>query len=365
MNVLTSIWDDIAARKLYITGGIGAQGGGESFGSPYFLPNERSYCETCASIAFVLFNQRMFQLTGDAKYIDMLERSLYNALLAGYAITGEKFFYPNPLASSGRHERSEWFECACCPPNVARFIATVPGYMYATKGNTVYVNLYGASVMHTVMGDVPVEITQKTEYPWEGAITLSVKPAKEVNGALALRIPGWARNEVMPGDLYLFEKESMQQPEISINGEKADLKIQSGYAIVKRDWKAGDTIEMQLPMPVRRIWSNPAIRTNKDLAAFQRGPIVYCAEWPDNSKHVFDLCLPVGTELKPEYNPELFNGIMTLKGKAELIYYPEGSTNTAKAEQEVTLIPYYAWAHRGRGEMAVWLVEKEIVARPV
>jgi len=157
-----------------------------------------------------------------------------------------------------------------------------------------------------------------------------------VNGALALRIPGWARNEVMLGDLYSFEKESTQQPEILVNGEKGELDIRNGYAMLKREWKKGDTIELRLPMPVRRIRSNPAIKTNKDLVAFQRGPIVYCAEWPDNSKHVFDLCLPVGTELKPEYNPELFNGIMTLKGKAELIYYPEGSTNTAKAEQEVT-----------------------------
>ena len=362
-NTLDRLWNDVVLKRLYITGGIGP-GGGESFGKDYYLPNGRAYCETCASIALVFWNQRMFQMTGDGKYIDVLERTLYNALIDGVAIPGNRFFYPNPVSSNGRHQRSEFFACACCPVNIVRFIPTVHGYMYATKGDTLYVNLYGKSDMKTTLGGTQLEIRQDTKYPWNGTVKMTVTPAEKKEFTIAVRIPGWARNEPVPSDLYHYAKANDEKVTVSVNGTVVDGSLDKGYVKLRREWNPGDTITVDMPMPVRRVVSHPNVQANKERLALQRGPLVYCAEGPDNGTHVFDLYIPDTAELKGVWRPDMFNGIETIEGEVVLAYYPKDGTNIMEEAHKLVAIPYYAWAHRGRGNMSVWLARTIAAAKP-
>ena len=358
---LDKIWADVVGTKLYITGGIGAAGAWEGYGPAYRLPNASAYAETCANIATFLWNSRMLRLELDAKYADVMERILYNGVLSGISLSGDKFFYPNPLTSFGQHERTPWFTCACCPPNVARVLASVPGYFYAASDDKVYVNLFAQGTGRLRAGGTDLEIVQTTEYPWKGDIRIEVKPEKAAELTLAVRVPGWALNRPVPSDLYAYAEAAGAAPVLKLNGEPVELRIDKGYALVGRTWRAGDVVELSLPMPVRRVAANEAVEEDRGRVAVERGPLVYCAEWPDNLGRVSNLVLPDGSALVAEARPDLLGGVVVIKGEGEALSEKAGKVVTEK--KAVTLIPYYAWANRGKGEMTVWLARDPSKAR--
>jgi DUF1680 family protein len=364
-NALTKIWDDLIETKYYITGGLGSGGDNEGFGEPYYLPNMSAYCETCASISNVFWNYRMFLLHGESKYFDVLERSLYNAILSGVSLSGDRFFYPNPLESRGQHERSAWFGCACCPSNVCRFIPSIPGYIYAQDKSTIFLNLYIQNESEIDFNGCKVQVGQTTDYPWSGKIIVSINPAESKYFEVAMRIPGWAKGEVVPGDLYHFLADENPPHTITVNGIPAKYRLKNGYAFITNTWKPGDKIELNLPMPVKKVVANPFVAADRDRVALQRGPLVYCLEWPDNQDgHVLNLVLDSTTELKSSFNPDLLNGVETIHGKASVPKRNENG-NLFLADQSFTAIPYHAWANRGAGEMGVWIASKISAARPV
>jgi DUF1680 family protein len=364
IKAIDDIWEDAVYKKMYVTGGIGSTGNGEAFGAAYELPNMSAYNETCASIANVYWNYRLFLLHGDAKYYDVLERTLYNAFLSGVSLTGDRFFYPNPLESHGQHQRSPWFSCACCPSNVTRFVPSIGGYFYAQKDQSLYVNLYGESTADFAVGKTPVTLKQKTNYPWEGDIQIEVTPAQAATFDIRLRIPGWAQDTPMAGDLYSFRDKATAQPQVSVNGKAVPLTTHKGYAVLDRKWKKGDVIRITLPMPVRRVVGNTHIAADQDKYAYQRGPLVYCAEWPDYAeKKVLNIVVPDDARMQAVYTPDLFNGVYRLQTKGEAA--ARASETEIKTQPvDVTLIPYFAWAHRGAGEMTVWIPRKAGVAQP-
>jgi len=358
IQTVDRIWENVVSKKMYITGGIGARGGGESFGPNYNLPNESAYAETCAAIANAFWNHRMFLLHGDAKYIDVLEKVIYNGMLSGVALSGDLFFYPNPLESSGQHERSSWFNCACCPSNISRFMPSIPGYVYAQRGKELFVNLFVDSQTDIDLNNTRILVIQETKYPWEGQVRIRLEPESEKKFIVHVRIPGWALEQPVPSDLYHFIDSSDEAPTLMVNGETIPLSMNKGYVPIQRTWKGGDTIELNLPMPVRRVESHPEVKENKGKIALVRGPVVYCAEWPDNAGHVSNLVLSDDAELSIEYRANLLNGITVIKGQALALSGTEDETTIRREIQDFTAIPYYAWAHRGPGEMAVWLSRK-------
>ncbi|MHC4508987.1 MAG: glycoside hydrolase family 127 protein, partial [Planctomycetota bacterium] len=354
----------VVGTKLYITGGIGAAGGHEGFGGPYELPNMTAYCETCASIANILWNHRMFLMHGDAKYLDVLERVLYNAVLSGISMEGDRFFYPNPLESTGRHARSPWFGCACCPSNVARFVPSVPGYAYAHKDDDVYVNLFisGEAVIETANNKV--RVSQQTQYPWQGTVRIEVEPERSEMFAMNVRIPGWAANECVPSDLYKFQKSMDVEIGLKVNGRPVSPEVRNGFAHIERRWQKGDKIELSLPMPIRRVIANEKVEADRGKVALQRGPIVFCLEAPDNDGKVLNMVIGDDVRLRAEYRPELLNGVVVIEGTGQVVKKTmEGKIVSSRA-RPFTAIPYYAWAHRGRGEMTVWPARKAEAARP-
>jgi len=364
IRAIDTIWNDVVATKLYLTGGIGAAGGHEGFGGPYELPNMTAYCETCASIANVLWNHRMFLMRGDAKYIDVLERTMYNAALSGVSLEGNRFFYPNVLESIGQHQRSPWFGCACCPSNVARFIPSVPGFAYASKEDDVYVNLFLGSEVTIPTPQNKVRLIQETRFPWEGRVKIRVEPENAGDFAVHIRIPGWARNRPVPSDLYSFIDEAPGEASLAVNGESVPLQMDRGYARLQRNWTRGDTIQLDLPMPVRRIVSHDRVTSNADKVALQRGPLVYCLEGPDNGGKVLDLVLPDHAELSPRFQPELLGGVVTLHGEAGTAKRTLDGRIVPDAKRPCVAIPYYAWAHRGLSQMTVWPARVPQGARP-
>ncbi len=282
VQAIDKLWKNVVSKKLYITGGVGALGSGEAYGRNYELPNLSAYCETCANIANCFWNERMFLLHGDAKYIDVLERSLYNGVISGVSLDGKSFFYVNPLESDGGEGRSPWFGCACCPPNVCRFLASLPGYVYAVKENSLYANLYVGGKATVKIGESKVGIVQETRYPWEGEIKLALDPERAGQRfALRLRIPGWAQNTPVPSDLYGFLEKSDAAPTLKVNGKTEEIELAEGYAVLDREWKRGDTVELNLPMPVRRVLCNEKVAEDRGKTALQRGPVVFCIEHPD------------------------------------------------------------------------------------
>lgn len=365
LKAIDRIWESMVGRKLYLTGGIGATGSGEAFGGDYELPNMTAYNETCAAIGNDYWNYRLFLLHADAKYIDVMERTLYNGLLSGASLDGKSYFYPNPLESKGQHQRSPWFGVACCPGNMTRFLASVPGYVYAQQGDALYVNLFVASQSEIKMdGDRVVKLSQETRYPWDGQVRMTVNPNKRGRFTINVRIPGWARNEAAPSDLYRFQDRIDEPATIKINGRPVTFKLDKGYAGLNRDWKSGDVIELALPTPVRRITAHQQVEADRGRVALQRGPLVYCAEWPDNpGGRVRNLMLPDGAKLTAQFQPGLLNGVEVIKGKA-IALASDAEGKTLKTEQDFTAIPYFAWANRGRGEMIVWLPNNESGVRP-
>ncbi|QOY86391.1 glycoside hydrolase family 127 protein [Paludibaculum fermentans] len=366
VQAIDRIWENVVSRKLYITGGIGATGAGEAFGKAYELPNMSAYNETCAAIGNDYWNHRLFLLHADAKYIDVMERTLYNGLISGVSLDGKTFFYPNPLESNGQHARSPWFGCACCPGNITRFLASLPGYMYAQHGSTLYVNLFAASSAGIDLEGVgKVKVTQQTRYPWEGAVKLTVEPARQGAFSVNVRIPGWARGEAVPSDLYRFAEPSAPAASIKVNGQPVPMKLVSGYVALDRTWRAGDVIELNLPMPIRRVLANDQVAADRGRVALQRGPLVYTAEWPDNPEgRVRNLVLPVHASLAAEFKPELLGGVTVIRSTAQALAYDAQGRVTRKS-QPFTAIPYFAWANRGKGQMTVWLPVNDAAARPL
>ena len=365
VKAMDRIWTSTVGQKLYITGGIGATGRGEAFGGPYELPNMTAYNETCASIGMDYWNHRLFLLHGEAKYIDVMERTLYNGLISGVSLDGKTFFYPNPLESNGQHERSPWFGVACCPGNITRFLASVPGYVYARQGDSIYVNLYaeGTADIETEGGRT-VRLAQKTRYPWDGGIRLTVTPDTERTFAIKLRIPGWARGEAVPSDLYRFAAPSDEQVTVSVNGDPVRVVLDRGYVTLDRHWKAGDTVALTLQMPVRRIVAHERVEADRGRMALQRGPIVYAAEWVDNpGGKVRNIVLSPEAPLQTAYRADLLNGVQVVTARAAgLAYDAEG--RVTRREQDFMAIPYATWANRGPGQMAVWLATTDETARP-
>jgi len=388
-DAVRKLWENVVGKKMYLTGGIGSRHDRERFGQNYELPNLTGYLETCASIGMAFWNLRMFLLTGEAAYIDVMERVMYNGVLAGVSLDGTLFFYPNPLESDGKYRfnkgragRAPWFGVACCPGNVSRFLPSVPGYVYATRDDILYVNLFIAGAARVDLGGRAVSITQETRYPWDGRIGLTVDPVRKAEFALHIRIPGWARNEPVPGDLYRFVERDGAGVSIRVNGKVVSADLDRGFARVRRVWQKGDRVEVVLPMEPRRIVAHPSVKDDAGFVAVERGPLVYCAEGPDNGGRALNIVLPDGAPLKPVEKPGLLGGVVVLTGEARAAE-PAAvervgavGTDDAPADDEeeappasrrrlvpgaalkphpLVLIPYYAWAHRGEGEMTVWL----------
>jgi hypothetical protein len=341
------LWENVVGKKLYLTGGVGARDTSEAFGDAYELPNATAYTETCAAIGNAFWQQRLFLLHGDARYADVLERVMYNGLISGVSLDGMSFFYQNPLESDGKRVlyqgqtvRAPWFEVACCPPNITRFLASMPGYIYGVKDDMIYVNLFLANSADLDVRGTMIALRQETRYPWDGAVRIIVDPAAPAELTLNVRIPGWARNEPVPSDLYRFVDRSDEAPLLQVNGEAFPINLEKGYARIRRTWKRGDTIELDLPMPVRRVVAHERVAADSGRVALQRGPLVYCAEGVDNGGRALNLTIPDAASFMAEFRSGLLNGVVIVKGKGFLA------------------IPYYAWANRGPGEMEVWFPRK-------
>jgi len=383
------LWENVVGRKMYLTGGIGSRHDRERFGDDYELPNLTGYLETCASIGMAIWNHRMFLLTGESAYVDVMERAMYNGVLSGVSLDGTLFFYPNPLESDGtykfnkgRAERAPWFGVACCPGNVSRFLPSVPGYVYATQGDAIYVNLFIAGDAKVDLDGRKVAVRQETRYPWDGTVTLTVGPEKKGTFALHVRIPGWAQGRPVPADLYGYADRVDAKVSLRVNGKAVALDMDKGFARIRRTWKTGDRVDVVFPMEARRVAAHRAVKDDAGFVAIERGPLVYCAEAPDNGGRALNIVLPDSTALRPETRPDLLGGIVVLTGEAlaadpsAVTRVGEAAGKDAAADDEedappasrrrlapgaglkphpLVLIPYYAWANRGPGEMTVWL----------
>lgn len=345
------LWNNMVSRKMYLTGGIGSKHEDEAFGHNFELPNLTAYNETCAAIGSVLWNQRMFLLTGDADYVNIMERTLYNGVIPGISVDGKKFFYPNPLESDGDYAfnqgaktRSPWFDCSCCPTNLIRFLPSIPGLIYATKNEHLYVNLFVANKGTCMVGNDTVHIEQQTNYPWKGTINMTIDPSVDKEFTLHVRIPGWADNQVAPGNLYTYTKQNSDAYKLTVNGKKADENLRNGYAEITRTWKKGDKIRLELPMKVQEVVTTKTVAENRGKVAFEYGPLVYCAEQADNAA-MDNLSVTDKTSLKPVDGTLLGNNVVLLKGKS--------------ASKPITLIPYYLWSNRGVGKMKVWIPKQQ------
>ena len=356
IKAIDTIWDNMVTKKYYITGGIGARHQGESFGDNYELPNSTAYCETCAAIGNVYVNHRLFLLHGDSKYYDVLERTLYNGVLSGQSLNGDEFFYPNPLASDGGYSRKPWFGCACCPSNLSRFIPSLPGYVYAVKDGDVYVNLYLANDGDLKVNGKRVRLSQSGNYVDDGNVAVTIDENKAGAFTLKLRIPGWQLGRPVPGDLYSYIDPKAGNISVKVNGVDVPVEnLQKGYLGINRKWKKGDKVEIRFDNTPRMIVANDKVKNDRGKVAIERGPIVYCAEWPDND---FDLA---GVVIQK--NAVISDGISQdnkLKGLHELSVPAQSISRKADGKlgiRDVTLrmIPYYSWANRGEGKMRVWI----------
>lgn len=353
IDAIDRIWDNIVGKKYYITGGVGATASGEAFGANYELPNMSAYCETCAAIAQVYLNYRLFLLHGDSKYYDALERSLYNGVISGISIDGGKFFYPNPLQSIGQHQRQPWFGCACCPSNAARFIPSLPQYIYAVKDNSLYVNLFNSNTVNVKVGKKNVTLSQQTNYPWDGDVALTINNGAG-NYALNIRIPGWVKNEVVPSNLYTYSDTKRLGYTVKVNGKPVEGELKQGYFVIDRAWKKGDKVDIHFDMEARTVRANGKVAADKGRVSVERGPIVYCAEWPDNKCDVLSVLI----NQEPKFtlgSEEIMNTkVQTLTTDAQTLNFSkEGKLQTT--DEKLVLIPYYAWNHRGAGKMTVWI----------
>lgn len=362
IKAIDAIWNNIVTRKYYLTGGVGARHSGEAFGDNYELPNLTAYNETCAAISMVYLNHRMFLLHGDAKYIDCLERTLYNGVISGMSVDGGRFFYPNPLACDGKYkfnnggslERQPWFGCACCPSNLCRFIPSVPGYVYAVHDKDLYVNLFMGNSSTMSVGGKAVTLTTETEYPWEGDVAIKVMKNAAGQFRMMVRIPGWARGEVVPGDLYSFSDGRSTAYSVTVNGELVNGELHNGYLAIDRRWRKGDVVRLHLDMAPRTVVANKKVEADRGRVAVERGPLVYCAEWPDNNFDVFHFVMPKQPSFTVSNQPSLIGGVRTISTKGQCLSQ-DADGRVQVTDVPLTLIPYYAWDHRGAGRMEVWM----------
>jgi len=343
LDAIDRIWNNMVSKKIYVQGGIGAIGNGERFGDNYELPNSTAYNETCAAIGNVFWNQRMFLLHGESKYVDVMEKVLYNGLISGVGLDGKSFFYTNALQiiKDTKHKdmesaRSGWFECSCCPTNIARFLPSLPGYIYAQRGKDTFVNLYVSGSARLIIDGQPVTIEQQNNYPWNGLLNFNVVPQTQQEFTLRFRLPGWARNQAIPDDLYSFANGVPSVITIKINGQPAKYAVESGYAVITKAWKPNDKVQVNLPMPVRKVKADTRIKDDIGKTALQKGPVIFCAEWKDNGGKVSNLRLPSKASFNVQFEPGMLGGVDVLKSDG------------------ITAIPYYSWANRGEGEMMVW-----------
>lgn len=374
IKTIDRIWDNIVSKKYYITGGVGARHAGEAFGSNYELPNMTAYNETCAAISMVYLFERMFLLHGDSKYIDCLERTLYNGVISGMSMDGGRFFYPNPLSSDGKYAfnadnnttRQPWFGCACCPSNICRFIPSVPGYLFGVKDNNIFVNLFAANVSTIKVNGKNVILEETTEYPWNGDIKITVKKSNAKNANLLIRIPGWARNQVVPSDLYQFADKETPSYSVTVNGKavEADLSANKGYLPVKNIRK-GDVVRIHFDMPVRTVIANQKVADDKSKVAVERGPLVYCAEAADNNgepvlravmgkKPTFNVVDNYSIQNTETKNAPAFT-VKAIKTEGQILN--DSADGISLKNCTLTLIPYYAWNHRGANQMNVWFYQ--------
>ena len=371
IKAIDTIYENIVGRKYYLTGGVGARHQGEAFGADYELPNLTAYNETCAAISMVYLFERMFLLHGNAKFIDCLERTLYNGVISGMSVDGGKFFYPNPLSSDGHYRfnadntmtRQPWFGCACCPSNLCRFIPSMPGYVYGVRDNNLYVNLFAANTATIQVNGKDVTLEETTNYPWDGDISIKVLKNKAKAFNMLIRIPGWVLNQVVPSDLYSFSDDIFSTYEVSVNGQRVDGALENGYLVINRNWKKGDLVSIHFDMPVRTVVANPRVADDRGRIAVERGPLVYCAEWADNEgvnpHHLllprqpkFEV-MPAYSILNTEGNNKYFD-VTAIAAQAQDVHVDRDGRIAAK-DVSVKLIPYYAWNHRGAGKMDVWL----------
>ena len=368
LKAIDAIYNNIVSKKYYITGGVGARHEGEAFGADYELPNLTSYNETCAAISMVYLFHRMFLLHGDAKYIDCLERTLYNGVISGMSVDGGRFFYPNPLSSDGKYafnadntvERQPWFGCACCPSNLCRFIPSFPGYMYAVKDRQLYINLFAGNTATMQVGGKDVVLEQQTSYPWDGDITITVKKNQAKAFDMLVRIPEWVNGTPVPSDLYQFSDGVKGSYSVKVNGQPVSGKLVKGYLVINRQWKKGDVVSIHFDMPVRTITAHEKVKADQGRIAVERGPLVYCAEGADNQGFsIFDFLMP----RQPQFTvaDQQINGkrdvrfsvkAISVKGKT---VEQDAQGNPVVKDATLTMIPYYAWNHRGPGLMEVWM----------
>lgn len=371
LDAINAIWNNVVDTKLHLTGGCGARAAGEAYGNNYELPH-RCYNETCAAIAFLFWNHRMFLMTGDAKYMDVFERTLYNGFLSGVSLSGDRFFYPNPLEYDGKEVnnhghagRAPWFGCACCPPNVLRTMASLGGYAYAVKDENLFVNLYAQGDAHAEVKGIKVKVSQQTEYPWNGSIRFTITPDKAADFALCLRIPEWALGKPLPSDLYTYDDPTPGTCTLKVNGTAQKPEMKNGFAVIQRSWKPGDVVELDLPMPVRRVSGNPKIAATKGQVALERGPVVYCLEGVDNNGSVFDIAMPASAKAAPQARKDLLGGVTVLDIRgAKRVVRKEGG-GFVENDTEVTAIPYAWWNNRGNSPMTVWMGRDAANVRPV
>jgi uncharacterized protein len=358
LAAIDKLWADVVQSKTYITGGIGSVRDIEGFGAPYSLPNMEAYCETCAAIANCLWNYRMFLLHGDSKYFDVFEKVLYNGLLSGVSLSGDHFFYPNPLASSGQYTRKAWFGCACCPVNITRFLPSLPGYIYAVDRDNLYVNLFIGNEADIQIGGQPLHLVQVTNYPWDGEVKLTVRCQEPMSFKLMVRVPGWAGNQAFSTDLYRFEDKNEQKSEFMVNGKLIDADFRNGYAVIYKTWKDGDQLQVKFPMIPRKVRANPLVKEDDGKIALQRGPVIYCFEADQSMPFVSNLVL-ADSDIHYEFKAELLNGVGILSGKVLYREIGEERKVASGPESDFYTIPYYAWANRCPAEMTVWISEAQ------
>jgi uncharacterized protein len=359
LKAMRTVWEDVVYRNMYITGGIGAAGSNEGFTTDYDLPNEQAYCETCASVGMVFWNQRMNALTGNAEYIDVLERSLYNGALDGLSLSGDRFFYGNPLASTGRHARREWFGTACCPANIARLVASLGNYVYAKSSNGIWVNLFVGSNTVVPLQKGRVEIKMATNYPWDGKVQISVNPLKPAKFTVHIRIPGWVKRTQLAGGLYRMDNDGSSNTVYTVNGKpQPAVEDGNGYAVIDRSWKKGDVVSFEYAMPVERISSRGELMQNKDRVALQRGPLVYCIEGADNNGKAWNILMPANATVSTAPAQVLDEPIVALEAMVPVVSMAADGMSLQTEVKKMMAIPYYTWCNRGSNQMQVWLPVK-------
>ncbi len=358
MNAMKAVWEDVVQRNMYLTGGIGSSGSNEGFTRDYDLPNQSAYCETCASVGMVFWNQRMAQLSGDGRYVDVLEKSLYNAALDGLSLSGDRFFYDNPLASTGGQSRSAWFGTACCPANIARLVASLGNYIYGKSKSGIWLNLFVNSNTRMAMGRDSISVATETNYPWEGSVRLRIDPETPQKFSLHIRIPGWARGEASPGALYRFMQYKPKPIDFRVNGKKTETLMENGYISINRVWEKGDQVSFSFPMEILQIRAMDSLRNDADRIALQRGPLVYCIEGADNAGSVWNILVKPNTIFHAVPYRILNEQVIALQATVDQSVPAEGGSQIKIQKKQITAIPYYTWANRGADPMRIWLPDK-------